>query len=130
MSQHGTLEPYELDFIRDTFADPSWSTAAIANKLERCALTVMKYGKLMGLSRPNAKGREISHDWPSIWYAHQANQSYSETARALGISGQVVCYAMRQMILMGTEERLKVWNKWAEKTGRERYTWEDANGMI
>lgn len=127
MNQHGALESYELDFIRETFTDPNWSTAAIANKIERCALTVTKYGKLMGLSRPNS---EITHDWPSIWYAHQANQSYAETARALGISRQVVCYAMRQMILMGTEKRLIRWNKYALKHGREPYTWADANGSI
>lgn len=124
------LEDYEREFIRETYTDPDWSCASIAEKIGRSKSTVMLYAKRMSLTGESNHRRGAFHDWPSIWYAHQANQSYRETGRRLGISGMAVCYAINRMILMGTQERLKLWNRYAEKVGREPYTWQDANGII
>lgn len=129
MNQYEKVDQTDYDFVRETYC-ADWPVTVIASKLERPKSTIEHIVKFLGLKRPSHNVRTPSHDWPSIWFAHQANQRYAETARALSLPRQVVAYAIRQMIFMGTEQRLIRWNKYALKHGRQAYTFQDANGSI
>lgn len=129
MRRFEKVEKIEYDFVRETFY-LDWPVTVIAERLDRPIATIDAIIKVLALKRPNHDVKTPKHDWPSIWYAHQGNQSYNETGRALGIQGQIVAYAIKAMILMGTEQRLVRWNKYALKHGRDAYTFEDANGSI
>ena len=127
MSQYSPIEQYEYDFVSETYC-ADWPVSVIAEKLERPESTIDNIVKFLGLKRPNHNVRTPSHDWPSIWYAYCPCGSC--VADALGISRQVVAYAVQKMILMGAEERLIRWNKYAIKHGREEYTGDDLNVIV
>lgn len=129
MNQYESVAEYEREFIAETFAQ-HWPVSAIAHKLERPTVTIESIIRGMGLKRDSHGVKTPQKDWPSIWFAYQANASYAETARAMDMSRQVVAYAIQAMILMGTEQRLIRWNKYAVKHGRDLYTFKDANGSI
>lgn len=129
MRPYERVEQIDYDFVRDTFM-ADWPISVIAEKLERPKSTVEAIVAYLGLKRSSFDVKTPKHDWPSIWFAYQASASYAETARCMDMSRQVVAYAIQAMILMGTEQRLIRWNKYAVKHGRDLYTFKDANGSI
>lgn len=129
MNQHEPLEQYEYDFVRETYGQ-DWPITVIAEKLERPPVTISAMVSYMGLKRPASGVQTTTHDWAAIWYAVSRCGNYTQAAKAIGTTKQVVSYAMRKMISMGTDERLLKWNKFALKHGREPYTFKDANGSI
>nr|WP_289100132.1 hypothetical protein [uncultured Halomonas sp.] len=128
MNQHAPIDETDLAFIREVY--PEWTIDRIAETLEHHQATISKAVTLLGIKPADYRMQTPKHDWPSIWYAYCACGSYVAASEALGISRQVVAYAVQKMIIAGNARRLISWNRYAAKNDRDSYTAEELNVTI
>lgn len=115
------LESYELDFIRETYPDPSWTLVQIAEKLDRPDNTVLYAARRMGLSRPE-KFHVPQIDWEAIWYSYLSCKSFKKVQDETGVDQRSVLKAVKRMKEMTEAERIIRWNRYRVKHGMPLFT--------
>ena len=110
----GCLTDVDKAFIEETFSDPAWTVAQIAEKLDVRQSQVRAYAYYKELKRPHGKSNPPQHDWKSIWELSQTGFKNSEIAFQMNISSPCVRYALNRMRAMSPEERERVWTMYAE----------------
>ena len=111
----GQLTDTDKAFIRETFSDPAWPVAEIAEKLEVRQPQVRAYAYYAELKRPHGKRNPPQHDWRLIWELSKAGLRNCEIAFQMNISQPCVRYALTRMKAMSQEERERVWTMYTER---------------